>query len=102
MWCGAPPETVLLAPCCTLVVAALLWAASALGALVCDAGPEGVRDYDAVLCIVCIASMLMLIGHALPDSVALLIAGILAVATGLIAISVAFEPGWPRTLDQLS
>ena len=102
MWCGAPPDVGWLSPCCILVVAALFWAASALGALACEAGPDGVTDYDGVLCIVCIASMLMLMGHALPDSVALLIAGIMAIATGLIAVSVAFEPGWPRTLNQLS
>lgn len=102
MWCGAPPETALLAPCCTLVVAALFWAIAALGALACEAGSEGGTDYDAVVCIVSIASMLMVMGHALPDSVSLLIAGVMAIATGLIAVTIAFEPRAKFTLDQLS
>ena len=84
VWCGAPPDAALLAPCCVLMAAALLWACAALGALLWRAGARE-PDVDAGLHVFLIAALVIAIAHSVPDFMALVITLMMAAHAALIA-----------------
>jgi hypothetical protein len=85
VWCGAPPDAALLAPCCILMAAALLWASTALSALVWRSGPSE-PDADEALQIFVLAAMLIAIAHSVPDVMALVLTVMMAAHAVLIAL----------------
>jgi hypothetical protein len=91
VWCGAAPDSSFLAPCCVLIVTAVAWGVASLGALELTTRRHEVVDLNAVLCIVVVSGALMGMAHAVPDVVALLLAGILAAHAALIATAIVVD-----------
>jgi hypothetical protein len=77
----------LLAPCCVLIGATLLWALAALSAL----SPRDVRCFDKAAQILAVSGVLITVAHAAPNPVALMLTLMMAAHAGLIAVMRAID-----------
>ncbi len=86
MWCGAPPDSSVIAPCCLFAAAIVAWAIAALGALLfaAERRNDTVATEDALV-IGFIACVLVVGLHVAPDEVAMALASALALHALLIA-----------------
>ena len=100
MWCGQPPEGAFpIAPCCLFAAAIIAWAITALSALFFHGNAREPVETQRALTVGFVASVLIVVVHIAPDSVAMALAGAMAAHAALIAIVVAANfPGAQRSL----
>jgi len=80
-----------MAPCCLFAAAIIAWAITALGALLFGGNAREPIETQQALTVGLVASVLIVVVHVAPDSVAMALAGAMAAHAALIAIVVAAE-----------
>jgi hypothetical protein len=92
VWCGAPPDSTLLATCCLFGCAIVAWAVAALGALIFSAQQHRqVVDTESALAIGFIACVLVVVVHLAPDAIAAAMAAVMALHAALIAAIIVID-----------
>jgi len=92
VWCGAPPDSSFLAPCCLFGYAIVAWAVTALGALIASAQQRGqVVEIESALAIGFIACVQVVVVHLAPDAIAAAMAAVMAGHAALIAAIVVVD-----------